>query len=73
MGRFMEIKCLEDDQQKEISEKIEKNISRKLKEGIFSKKEIRDIEEMRLQPLPDIQDVQSVYKELEFIEEKPED
>jgi hypothetical protein len=73
MGKFMEIKCLREDQQKNILEKIEKSISRKLKEGIFTNKEIRDIEEMRLQPLPDIQDVQSVYEELEFIEEKPED
>lgn len=73
MGNFMEIKCLKENEQKKIMEKIEDSISSKLKEGIFSNKEIRDIEEMRLLPLPDIQDVQSVYRELDFIEEKTED
>jgi len=73
MDKFMEIKCLDEKEQDRILEEIDNIISQKLKEGIFSNKEIRDIEEMRLQPLPDIQDVQSVYDELVFIEKKPKD
>lgn len=73
MEQFLEIKCLKENEQKKILENIEKSISKKIKEGIFTHKEIRDIEEMRLQPLPDIQDVQSVYDELVFSEEKTKD
>ena len=41
---------------------IEKRIVEKKKEGIFTEKEIREIVEMKLSPLPDILDVQSVYE-----------
>lgn len=73
MEKFLEIKCLKENEQNQILENIEKSISNKINEGIFTNKEIRDIEEMKLQPLPDIQDVQSVYNELVFIEEKTKD
>jgi len=73
MEQFMEIKCLKKNEQNKILDNIEKTISKKIKDGIFTSKEIRDIEEMRLQPLPDIQDVQSVYAELVFSEEKTKD
>ena len=73
MEKFLEIKCLKENEQKKILENINKSISNKISEGIFTNKEIRDIEEMKLQPLPDIQDVQSVYDELVFFEEKTKD
>lgn len=73
MEQFLEIKCLKENEQNKILENIEKTISKKIKEGIFTYKEIRDIEEMRLHPLPDIQDVQSVYDELVFFEEDAKD
>lgn len=73
MEKFFEIKCLKENEQKKILENINKSISNKISEGIFTNKEIRDIEEMKLQPLPDIQDVQSVYDELVFFEEKTKD
>jgi len=41
---------------------IEDTVARKIREGVFTEREIREIEEMRLKPLPDIQDVQSVYE-----------
>jgi len=62
MTDFMEIKCLTKEQQKRIWEEIEKKIAEKKKEGIFTEKEIREIVEMKLSPLPDILDVQSVYE-----------
>ena len=66
MDDFMEIKSIKPEEQKKILEEIKKRIDQKIKEGVFSKKEIRDIEEMKLHPLPDIQDVQSVFDELDF-------
>jgi len=68
MTDFMEIKCLPKDQQKKIVEEIEKRIAEKKKEGIFTEREIREIVEMKLFPLPDILDVQSVYES--FLYEK---
>jgi hypothetical protein len=62
MTDFMEIKCLEKEQQKRIVDEIEQRIAEKRKEGLFTEKEIREIVEMRLSPLPDILDVQSVYE-----------
>lgn len=62
MKEFFEIKCMRKEDQRKIWEEIEKIISDKKKEGTFSEKEIREIEEMRLSPLLDIQDVQSVYE-----------
>jgi len=62
MTDFIEIQCLTKEQQKRIGEEIEKKIAEKKKEGIFTEKEIREIVEMKLSPLPDILDVQSVYE-----------
>ncbi len=66
MTDFVEIKCLAKEQQKRIGEEIEKKIAEKKKEGIFTEKEIREIVEMKLSPLPDILDVQSVYESFLF-------
>ena len=68
MTDFMEIKCMTKEQQKRIVDEIEKTIAEKRKEGVFSEKEIREIVEMKLSPLPDILDVQSVYES--FLYEK---
>jgi len=61
MSDFLEIKALSKQAQKKISEEIERRIEEKKKEGLLTDRDIREIEEMRLRPLPDIQDVQSVY------------
>lgn len=68
MNDFLEIKCLTKEHQKKILDDIEKRISEKKREGIFTEKEIREIIEMKLSPLPDILDVQSVYES--FLYEK---
>ena len=62
MTDFMDIKCLTMEQKNKIREEIETKIAEKKKEGIFTEKEIREIVEMKLSPLPDILDVQSVYE-----------
>lgn len=66
MSEFLEIKCMKREDQKKILEEIEKRIEQKMKGGIFTQREVREIEYMVLRPLPDIQDVQSVYKNLTF-------
>ena len=70
MEDFFEIKCLEKKEQKRIHEEIEKRIAEKMKSGLLTDREIREIEEMRLRPLPDIQDIQSVYEDFLFKNKK---
>jgi len=63
MSSFLRIKCLSEKKEKTILKEIEKRIAEKKKAGLFSEREIREIEEMRLQSLSDILDVQSVYED----------
>jgi hypothetical protein len=63
MARFFEIACLTQEEQEEINQEIERRIEEKKKVGLLSEREILEIEAMKLRPLPDIQDVQSVYED----------
>lgn len=72
MNDFFEIKCMEKEDQKKILEKIERRIAEKKKEGLLNEREVREIEEMKLYPLPDIQDVQSVYENHVFKKKRKE-
>lgn len=62
MSDFFEIKCLKKEDQKDILDELEEKIAEKKKEGLLSELEIREIEKMKLRPLPDTQDVQCVYE-----------
>jgi hypothetical protein len=62
MPEFMRIRALGEAEEKKILEKIEACIAARKKDGLLSDRDIREIEEMRLHTLPDIQDVQSVYE-----------
>jgi hypothetical protein len=62
MPVFIEAKSLTPEEQKKLADEVDKRISSKLKEGILTERDIREIEEMRLKPSPDIQDVQNVYE-----------
>lgn len=66
MVDFLEIKCLAKEEQEKILEDIKKKIERKIKEGMLTEREVREIEHMKLRPLPDILDVQSVYAKLKI-------
>jgi hypothetical protein len=66
MSDFLEIKCLPKKEQEQIQEDIEKRIERKKKEGVFTEREVREVEHMKLRPLPDILDVQSVFEKLKI-------
>ncbi len=70
MKNFLEIKSLDKREQKRLYEKIEKILAEKKKDKVFSEKEIKEIENMKLNPLLDIQDVQSVYENLMFKNKK---
>jgi len=66
MTDFLEIKCLTKEEQEKILEDIKNRIQTKIKEGKFTDREVREIEHMKLHPLPDILDVQSVYEKLKI-------
>lgn len=66
MSEFIEIACLTEEEQDKIRRKIDEIVAGKLKDGLFTEKEIREISEMKLNPLPDIQDVQSVAGAIPF-------
>ncbi|MCJ7679571.1 MAG: hypothetical protein MUP70_02500 [Candidatus Aminicenantes bacterium] len=66
MDNFLDIPCLDKKEQEDLIAEIEKSIEEKKKSGLLTEKEIREIEEMRLKPLPDILDVQVVYDPLNF-------
>jgi len=70
MPDFLRIKCLGEAEEKKILKDIEARIAAKKKEGLLTDREAREIEEMRLHPLPDIQDVQSVYKDHLYTKEE---
>lgn len=62
MADFLEIKSMKTEDQKKILDEILKRIEEKKKKGVFTDKEIQEIAKMKLHPLPDILDVQSVYE-----------
>jgi len=66
MSNFLEIKCLGKEEEKRIITEIEEQILKKKKEGLLTEKEIQEIIAMKLKLLPDIQDVQSVYEDIMF-------
>jgi len=61
MKKFLEIKCLSEQEQEQLMDKIEKILAAKKKDKVLSEREVKEIEELKLKPLLDIQDVQSVY------------
>jgi hypothetical protein len=66
MEDFLEIRCMDKKSQARILEEIKKRIAEKMKAGLMTEREIKEIEEMRLEPVSDIQDVQNVYEALTF-------
>ncbi len=66
MEKFLEIKCLSQEEQRKLFREIEKAIAGKKQAGILTDREIREIHEMKLKPLLDIQDVQNVLEDLMY-------
>jgi hypothetical protein len=63
MSVFFEAKSLTPGEQKRLAAEVEKRIGEKIKEGTLTERDVQGIEEMRLKPLLDIQDVQNVYED----------
>ncbi len=70
MPAFFEAASLTAEETAKLAREIEERIAARLKDGTLTEREVREIEEMRLRPLPDIQDVQSVYENHLFDDEK---
>ena len=70
MDRFFEIGSLTEDEQEKLAADIEDAIAVKIRDRLLTEKEVREIEEMRLKPQPDILDVQNVYENHLFREKK---
>jgi hypothetical protein len=70
MNTFLEIGCLTPEERDALIRAIEETIAAKKKDGLFTDKDVREIEEMRLKPLSDIQDVKSVYEDHLFHKRK---
>jgi hypothetical protein len=62
MSVFFEAKSLTPEEHEKLAQEIENRIAAKMADGTLTGRDVREIEEMRLRPLPDIQDVQNVYE-----------
>jgi hypothetical protein len=62
MTDFLKVPCLTAEEAEALERDIEIRIEERKKAGLLTDREVREIEEMRLRPLPDIQDVQSVFE-----------
>jgi hypothetical protein len=70
MTAFFEAESLSRQEADKLEQDIERRIAEKLKDGTLTEREVCEIEEMRLRPLADIQDVQSVLESHLFDAEK---
>lgn len=70
MPKFLECRSLSPEELAELEEEIERRIAEKKKQSLLTTRNVREIEEMRLHPLPDIQDVQSVFEDHLFREKR---
>jgi hypothetical protein len=70
MSAFFEARSLSPKEQEELERAVERRLAEKLEDGTLTEREVREIEEMKLRPLPDIQDVQSVLENHLFDEGK---
>ena len=66
MPEFLEIRSLSEAEVDRLEADIRAAIADKKARGLLTDRDVADIMEMRLRPLPDIQDVQSVYENTLF-------
>ncbi len=62
MPGLLTIQSLDPSETARIEAEIETRIAARKKDGLLTDHEVREIEEMRLRPLPDILDVQVVFE-----------
>jgi hypothetical protein len=62
MAEFLKIASLSEAEVDRLEADIRSAIAEKKARGLLTDRDVEEIIEMRLRPLPDIQDVQSVYE-----------
>ncbi len=63
---FLEIRSLTQEENKKLIQEIEKKLAEKKRKGVISEKEIREIQEMKLEPNLGIKDVMGVWEDMMF-------
>jgi len=63
MADFLDVKCLSAEEVRALEAEVERRIEEKKKQGLFTEREVREVEDMRLKPLNDILDVQCVWED----------
>ncbi len=66
MAEWLTIKGLEDAEVDRLEEEIRKRIADKKALGLLSDRDVEEMVDMPLRPLPDIQDVQNIYENMLF-------
>ena len=66
MAEWLTIKSLEDAEVDRLEEDIRKRIAEKKALGLLSDRDVEEMVDMPLRPLPDIQDVQNIYENMLF-------
>lgn len=65
-NNFLEIRSLSREENKRLIQEIENKLAEKKKKGILTEKEVREIEDMKLEPNLDIKDVMGVWEDMMF-------
>lgn len=66
MSEWLSIKSLGEEETARLEEEIRRRIAEKKARGLLTDKDVDEMVDMRLKPLADIQDVQSVYENTLF-------
>lgn len=66
MAEWLTIKSLDDSEVDRLEDDIRRVLAEKKSLGLLTDRDVEETIEMRLRPLPDIQDVQSVYENILF-------
>jgi len=63
---FLEIRALGREENRKLIQEIESKLAEKKKKGVFTDKDIREIQETELEPNLDIKDVMGVWEDMMF-------
>jgi hypothetical protein len=66
MSEWLSIPSLGEEETLRLEEEIRRRIAEKKARGLLTDRDVDEIVEMRLKPLPDLQDVQNVYENILF-------
>ncbi len=66
MSEWLSIKSLGEEETARLEEEVRRRIADKKARGLLTDKDVDEMVDMRLKPLADIQDVQSVYENTLF-------